>query len=54
MSPEMKIREFERYCFDARALDVYSLGVILFEMINYNRPFGETDSIYVSRSARQT
>ena len=46
MSPEMKIREFERFCFDARASDVYSLGVILFEMINYNRPFGEIDSIY--------
>jgi hypothetical protein len=40
MSPEMKIREFERFCFDARASDVYSLRVILFKMINYNRPFG--------------
>jgi serine/threonine protein kinase len=44
MSPEMKIREFERFCFDARASDIYSLGVILFEMIDFNRPFGEIDS----------
>jgi hypothetical protein len=46
MSPEMKIREFERFCFDARASDVYSLEVILIEIINYKRPFGEIDSIY--------
>ncbi len=46
MSPEMKIGEFERFCFDSRASDLYSLGVILFEMIKYDRPFGEIDSIY--------
>ncbi len=46
MSPEMKIREFKRFCFDSRASDVCSLGVILFEMIKFNRPFGEIDSIY--------
>jgi serine/threonine protein kinase len=42
----MIIGEFERFCFDARASDLYSLGVILFEMIKFNRPFGEIDSIY--------
>jgi serine/threonine protein kinase len=35
MSPEMKIREFERFCFDNRASDLYLLGVILFEMIQF-------------------
>jgi serine/threonine protein kinase len=46
MSPETKIGGFERFCFDARASDVYSLGTILFEMIDFNRPFGEIDSMY--------
>jgi hypothetical protein len=46
MSPETKIGGFERFCFDARVSDVFSLGTILFEMIDFNRPFGETDSMY--------
>jgi hypothetical protein len=40
----MKIGEFERFCFDASAPHIYSLGVILFEMINLNTPFGQIDS----------
>jgi calcium-dependent protein kinase len=46
MSLEMKIGKFEIFCFEAKASDVYSLGLILFEMIKFNRPFGENDSIY--------
>jgi serine/threonine protein kinase len=42
----MKIEEFERFCFDASAPHIYSLGVILFETINLNRTFGEIDSKY--------
>jgi serine/threonine protein kinase len=27
--------------FDAKASDIYCLGLILFEMINFGKPFGE-------------
>jgi serine/threonine protein kinase len=28
-------------CYDAKALDIYALSVILFEMINFSKPFEE-------------
>ncbi len=40
MSPEM-VGFRDGICYDAKALDIYSLGVILFEMINLSKPFGE-------------
>jgi serine/threonine protein kinase len=40
MSPEM-VGFRDGNCYDAKALDIYSLGLILFEMINLSKPFGE-------------
>jgi serine/threonine protein kinase len=39
MSPEM-VDFIDGNCYDAKALDIYSLGVVLFEMINLSKPFG--------------
>jgi serine/threonine protein kinase len=40
MFPEM-VSFRDGICYDAKALDICSLGVILFEMSNLSKPFGE-------------
>jgi serine/threonine protein kinase len=58
MSPEM-VGFTDNICYDAKALDIYALGVILFEMINFCKPFVEymneliINKVYIERQVNR-